>query len=95
MEVASDGQDPAQSFETQETMKRLEQAVRLLPPSYRRLIVLRHVNSMRYEQIAVVTGLPLGTVKNRIFRARALLRQMIDRPETAKSVGGPHCTGDA
>jgi len=95
LEIASDGQDPAQSFEAHETMARLESAVRSLPPSYRRLIVLRHVNSLRYEQIAAVTGLPLGTVKNRIFRARALLRRMIDRPGPARRADSPIRAGDA
>jgi RNA polymerase sigma-70 factor (ECF subfamily) len=83
IQIASTDQDPSQRLESKETMKRLETAIRGLPAGYRRLIVLRHVNSLRYEQIAVVTGLPLGTVKNRIFRARAILRREIDRPETA------------
>ena len=80
IQIAAEGQNPAESFESRETMQRLEEAIHQLPSDYRRLIVLRHVNSLRYEQIAAVTGLPLGTVKNRIFRARALLRQTIERP---------------
>lgn len=82
MQIASPNQNPAESLESREEMQRLEAAIRALPPGYRRLIVLRHVNSLRYEQIASVTGLPLGTVKNRIFRARAILRRAIGRPES-------------
>jgi len=81
IQIASTDQDPSERLESKETMKRLEMAIRRLPAGYRRLIVLRHVNSLRYEQIAMVTGLPLGTVKNRIFRARAILRREIDRPQ--------------
>jgi len=81
VQIASSDQDPSECLESKETMKRLDAAIRRLPSSYRKLIVLRHVNSLRYEQIASVTGLPLGTVKNRIFRARAILRREIDRPE--------------
>jgi RNA polymerase sigma-70 factor (ECF subfamily) len=81
IQLASDQQDPSETFESKETLKRLEAAIRRLPPGYRRLIVLRHVNSLRYEQIAAVTRLPLGTVKNRIFRARVILRREIDRAE--------------
>jgi len=92
IQIASTDQDPAERLESKETMKRLELAIRRLPSGYRRLIVLRHVNSLRYEQIAAVTGLPLGTVKNRIFRARAILRREIDRPEPRR--GGALATVD-
>ena len=88
LQIPSSEQDPRASLESKETMQRLEAAIRRLPPSYRKLIVLRHVNSMRYEQIAAVTRLPLGTVKNRIFRARAILRREIDRPEPVSRGGG-------
>lgn len=92
LQIASSDQDPAESLETKETMRRLERAVRHLPPGYRRLIVLRHVNSLRYEQIAAVTRLPLGTVKNRIFRARAILRREIERPEPPRRRPVPRAT---
>ena len=88
IQIPSQDQDPAESLESRETMQRLESAISRLSPGYRRLIVLRHVNSLRYEQIAAVTGLPLGTVKNRIFRARAILRREIDRPEPARRPSG-------
>jgi RNA polymerase sigma-70 factor (ECF subfamily) len=84
LQIASGEQGPGESLESKETMQRLESAIRRLPTGYRRLIVLRHVNSLRYEQIAAITRLPLGTVKNRIFRARAILRREIDRPEPAR-----------
>jgi RNA polymerase sigma-70 factor (ECF subfamily) len=95
LQIAAEGQNPAESFESRETMRRLEAAIQALPPGYRRLIVLRHVNSLRYEQIAAVTGLPLGTVKNRIFRARAILRRLIDRPEPERAAGLRAPMGDA
>jgi RNA polymerase sigma-70 factor (ECF subfamily) len=81
IQIASERQNPAETFESREMMRRLEGAIEQLPPGYRRLILLRHLSSLSYEQIAQVSGLPLGTVKNRIFRARAILRRLIDRPE--------------
>lgn len=53
---------------------RIESAVAALPADYRQLILLRHRQHCRYDEIARITELPLGTVKNRIFRARELLR---------------------
>jgi len=46
-----------------------------LPAPYRELILLRHAQDLSYEEIAEVTGLPLGTVKNRLFRAREAMRE--------------------
>jgi RNA polymerase sigma-70 factor (ECF subfamily) len=53
----------------------IESVIRLLPTAYRELIVLRHSQDLTYEEIVEVTGLPLGTVKNRRFRAREMMRQ--------------------
>jgi len=57
-----------------ELQGRLELAVSKLPPEYRQLILLRHRQMCRYDEIARITRLPIGTVKNRIFRAREMLR---------------------
>jgi len=46
-----------------------------LSPLQRELIVLRHMHFRSYEEIAKITNLPIGTVKNRIFRAR---KQLMD-----------------
>jgi RNA polymerase sigma-70 factor (ECF subfamily) len=64
-----------------ELRKHLHQAMRELPGSYRLLISLRHLQEMSYEEIALVTGMPLGTVKTGIFRARRLLRQALEEYE--------------
>ena len=48
--------------------------MRALPSDYRQLILLRHRQHCRYDEIARITQLPIGTVKNRIFRAREMLR---------------------
>jgi RNA polymerase sigma-70 factor (ECF subfamily) len=56
---------------------RLDAAITALPTSYRQLILLRHRQHCRYDEIARITKLPLGTVKNRIFRAREILRERL------------------
>ena len=53
--------------------KFLDDAISSLPPRYRQVIVLRHVEEKEYQEIAVLLKLPLGTVKAHIFRARELL----------------------
>lgn len=51
----------------------IQEAIDQLPPKYNRVIVMRHQQEKSYEEIAKELGLPLGTVKAHIFRARALL----------------------
>jgi RNA polymerase sigma-70 factor, ECF subfamily len=73
--IESKGLSPEQQSEREERRLEIESVVRLLPTAYRELIVLRHSQDLTYEEIVEVTGLPLGTVKNRLFRAREMMRQ--------------------
>ncbi len=66
---------PEQESEQRERRVEIETVVRALPSNYRELIILRHSQDLSYEEIVEVTGLPLGTVKNRLFRAREMMRQ--------------------
>ena len=66
---------PEQESEQRERRVEIETVVRALPANYRELIILRHSQDLSYEEIVEVTGLPLGTVKNRLFRAREMMRQ--------------------
>ena len=71
---------PEQESERRERRLEIESVVHSLPLAYRELIVLRHTQDLTYEEIVEVTGLPLGTVKNRLFRAREMMRQQfVDR----------------
>ena len=73
--LESEGLTPEQQSEREERRGEIENVVRSLPTAYRELIVLRHSQDLTYEEIVEVTGLPLGTVKNRLFRAREMMRQ--------------------
>lgn len=73
--IESSSLSPEQESERRERRLEIESVVRSLPNAYRELIVLRHSQDLTYEEIVEVTGLPLGTVKNRLFRAREMMRQ--------------------
>jgi RNA polymerase sigma-70 factor (ECF subfamily) len=62
----------------------LHQAIAELPEGYRLLITLRQFQEMSYNEIAETTGMPLGTVKTGIFRARKLLRNALEIYEAEK-----------
>lgn len=57
---------------------RLRAALDRLPPMYREVLVLYHFEHLKYVEIAESLDLPLGTVMNRIFRARKKLRGLFD-----------------
>jgi RNA polymerase sigma-70 factor (ECF subfamily) len=76
-EVAGAEPMPDEMLAARETMGRLEEALKDLPDGYREVLLLRHQGERRYDEIARITGLPIGTVKNRIFRAREMLRRAL------------------
>jgi RNA polymerase sigma factor (sigma-70 family) len=53
--------------------------VEQLPPQYKLVLTLYHLESMNYHEIGEVTGMPEGTVKNYLFRARNLLKEKVKR----------------
>jgi RNA polymerase sigma-70 factor (ECF subfamily) len=57
----------------------VQTAILELEPTFRECLVLRDVEELSYEQIEEITGLPIGTVKSRIHRARAQLREAVER----------------
>jgi RNA polymerase sigma-70 factor (ECF subfamily) len=57
----------------------LERAIAALPEGARKVLVLRDVQGYRYQEIAGLTGVSLGTVKAQIHRARALIREALER----------------
>ncbi|MCB1043365.1 MAG: sigma-70 family RNA polymerase sigma factor [Acidobacteria bacterium] len=73
-QIAADDLSPLRSLETSQLGERIEDAINQLPYIYRQLIILRHLNELSYEEIATAVDLPLGTVKNRIFRGREMLK---------------------
>lgn len=77
--IPAKGPSPERALERSERSAQIEEAITKLPHRYRELIVLRHVSELSYDEIAEVTGLPLGTVKNRIFRAREAMRKHLIR----------------
>jgi RNA polymerase sigma-70 factor (ECF subfamily) len=57
----------------------VRRAILELEPSFRECLVLRDVEDLSYEEIGAITGLPEGTVKSRIHRARAQLKELVER----------------
>lgn len=75
MEVPDSTYRPDRAIVSDQRGALLRDAIERLPEKYHRVIVMRHQEDLSYEEIADRLGLPLGTVKAHIFRARALLNK--------------------
>ena len=64
-------------------LRDLERAIRKLPAEQREVVLLVGHEGMRYEEIATTLGIPIGTVRSRLSRAREKLRELMDMNETA------------
>lgn len=73
---------PEAYAERMELTHHIELGIRALPPDQRTVLVLCDVQGYSYEEIAEITGFPMGTVKSRISRARTKLRDfLLQKPE--------------
>jgi len=72
-------EDGFSNLEKEEIRTYIWNVVDRIPIKYRDLILLRYQQGLKYEEIASVTELPVGTVKNRIFKAKELIRKEIDQ----------------
>lgn len=70
--------DPERKLEVRELLDLLDEAFAGLPPDQRRVLELRDVEGLEYRQIADQLGVPVGTVRSRLNRARARVRASTD-----------------
>lgn len=67
--------------EHSESRERLAACLLQLSEEHRAILLLRDARGLEYEQIAEILGIPPGTVKSRLFRARAAMRALMESPE--------------
>jgi RNA polymerase sigma factor (sigma-70 family) len=86
IEDFSNGVDtPEASYLQKERAIRIRKAIQSLPEKYRTPIILFHQNGVSYEEMTRILGEPMTIIKNRLYRARLMLREalMQDRKEEA------------
>jgi RNA polymerase sigma-70 factor, ECF subfamily len=71
---AAEVDDPEGTFFSKIVDEKVIEAIDALPPDFREVLVLSDIEGMRYAEIAEAIGVPVGTVKSRLFRARRLLQ---------------------
>jgi len=73
-------------FASVEAIARVRQAVNTLPENYREVVVLCELEEMSYEEAASALGCPVGTVRSRLHRARALLVEKLRETRSVRRI---------
>jgi RNA polymerase sigma-70 factor, ECF subfamily len=78
VQVVDPGERPEQRVLRSELARDLESALQALPADQRLVVILSDIQGYSYDEIVAATGVPVGTVKSRLSRARARLREIIN-----------------
>lgn len=84
--AASRVQSGDESVDAGQRRRDVAAALEGLQAEHRVVLVLRDVQGLEYEQLADVLGVPVGTIKSRLFRARVALRESIETLESGSTV---------
>ena len=77
-EVRATGRrDPEQEASARETADAVQIALNRLPPAYREIIILKHIEELDYQEISDILGIGIPALKVRAYRGRELLRQAL------------------
>lgn len=76
-EAASSAPTPLETTIQNETGRMIRQVIRSLPPEQRTVVALRFIAEHSYDEIAHITGIPIGTVKSRLFYAIRTCREQL------------------
>ncbi len=94
---ADDGEDPFERIgdererpdrlaEQQDLSRHLQRAMNAMAPVYSTILTLFHVEEMKYQEIADIMDLPVGTVKSYLFRARQMMRTRLLQARVEESL---------
>lgn len=76
-DVKSNDRDPQAGVEQREMVRLIEEEISQLSEKLKTPILLFYLEEMKYEEIAELMGIPIGTVKTYLFRGRAILRERL------------------
>ena len=74
-EAGSDAFNPVKLFLQRADRQMVRDAIEALPVAFREVLVLRELEDLKYQEIAAITEVPVGTVMSRLARARKQLQQ--------------------
>jgi RNA polymerase sigma-70 factor, ECF subfamily len=72
---------PGQGLERAEEERRVQEALNRLSPEHRTVLILKDMEGQKYEMMAEILQVPIGTIRSRLHRARAELRELLQPAE--------------
>lgn len=85
-DLKDDGLTPEDEYISKERQKRVQAAIDKLPDKYKELIVLFHHRNLSYQEIMNITGETLTIVKNRLYRARQMLKDELSSIDALSNI---------
>jgi RNA polymerase sigma-70 factor (ECF subfamily) len=79
---SSDASRPGHALEQAEEERRVQRALNRLSPEHRAVLILKDMEGQKYEAMAEILGVPIGTIRSRLHRARGELRELLEQDET-------------
>lgn len=73
----SEVSQPGLALERAEEERRIQEALGRLSPEHRAVLILKEIEGQKYEAIADILGVPIGTIRSRLHRARLELREVL------------------
>jgi RNA polymerase sigma-70 factor (ECF subfamily) len=72
---------PGYALEQAEEERRIQSALNRLSPEHQAVLILKDIDGQKYEQMAKILQVPIGTIRSRLHRARAELRELLEAEE--------------
>jgi RNA polymerase sigma-70 factor, ECF subfamily len=80
----SDASRPGHALERVEEERRVQQALNRLSVEHRTVLIMKDMEGQKYEAMAEILGVPIGTIRSRLHRARTELRELLEQQEEEK-----------
>jgi RNA polymerase sigma-70 factor (ECF subfamily) len=77
----SDASQPSHALDQTERERVVKKALSRCSAEHRAVLVMKDMEGMKYEEMAEVLGVPVGTIRSRLHRARLELREILERAE--------------
>lgn len=72
---------PSHALELEEEAQRVQRALAQLSPEHRAVLVLKDMEGQKYEEMAEILEVPVGTIRSRLHRARIEMREILEKDE--------------
>ncbi len=79
LQLAAQDMGVDKQFEMDELRRKIEKVLEKIPPELRELFIWRHINGLSYKEMAQIKDVPLGTIKNRVYQAKELIRIHLEK----------------